>query len=57
MVRTSRLITFDFFEEKIKVQEENDIWTICDKKVHRTNVLLISSFGKFSNKEIEDYIR
>ena len=51
LVRTSRLITFDFFGEKFKGQEANDILTLGDKKLNRTNFLIISSFGKFRNED------
>jgi len=47
LVRTSHLITFDFFGEKFKGQEASDILTLGDKKLNRTNFLIIYSFGKF----------
>ena len=47
LVRTSHLITFDFFGEKFKGQEASDFLTLGDKKLNRTNFLIISSFGKF----------
>ena len=47
LVRTSHLITFDFFGEKFKGQEASDILTLGDKTLNRTNFLIISSFGKF----------
>ena len=46
-VRTSHLITFDFYGEKFKGQEASDILTIGDKKLNRTNFLIISAAGKF----------
>ena len=46
-VRTSHLITFDFYGEKLKGQEASDILTLGDRKLNRTNFLIISAFGKF----------
>ena len=51
LVRTSHLITFDFFGEKFKGQEASDILTLGNKKLNRTNFLIIYSFGKFSNED------
>ena len=50
-VRTSHLITFDFYGEKFKGQEASDILTLDNKKLNRTNFLIISSAGKFSNED------
>ena len=50
-VRTSHLITFDFYGEKFKGQEASDILTLDNKKFNRTNFLIISSAGKFSNED------
>ena len=46
-VRASHLITFDFYGEKFKGQEASDVLTIGNKKLNRTNFLIISSSGKF----------
>ena len=46
-VRTSHLITFDFYGEKFKGQEASDILTLGNKKLNRTNFLILSTPGKF----------
>ena len=50
-VKTSHLITFDFYGEKLKGQEASDILTLGDKKLNRTNFLIIHSFGKFRHED------
>ena len=46
-VRSSRLITFEFYSQNFKGQEASDIITLGDQKLNRTNFLIISASGKF----------
>ena len=51
IVRNSRLITLNYYDQQIKGQEASDILTIGGTTLSRINFLLVSTAGKFRQED------
>ena len=51
IVRNSRIISLNYYNQLIKGQEASDILTLGDKALSRVNFLLISSSGRFRQED------
>ena len=51
IVRNSRIITFNYYNQQIKGQEASDILTISGNTLSRVNFLLLSTSGKFRDAD------
>ena len=51
LVRNSRLIALDYYDQTIKGQEASDILTLGGKTLSRVNFLLVTSSGKYRQED------